>query len=311
MASLGEKLMVERESRGISIEEASKATRINMQYLRGLEKDDYSCFPAAVYLKGFLRTYASFLGLDADRIIAEYGPVGDAIPKRETIDMGADKPGGGRTLFLIAGGLIILLVGALVLTKSQSEKPAVKAAVMKPTAAPKSAEPRKTVSPATAPAVPEKSAAAEKAEKTETAAVTPAEPVKTKPEAVAEQEQASVTEPATANVQPPAEPAEKPAPAVEAETATVQETEEPAETYRYYLRISAGQEDVWILVVIDGSEVKDMFVRAGKSIILKGNESFVFTTGNLGNLTLAVNDEMIIPPATPQGVLRNWKVPLP
>jgi len=310
MASLGEKLMVERESRGISIEEASKTTRINMQYLRGLEKDDYSCFPAAIYLKGFLRTYASFLGLDADSIIAEYGPVDDAISKREMIDMGAGKPGGGRTLFLVAGGLIILLVGALVLTKLHSETPAVKSAVVNPPPA----EPRKTASPATAPAKP---AVAEKTEKNETAVSAPAEPVKTKPEAVAGQKQAPAAEPATAAVQPPAEPAEKPVPAVEtvkpavAETATAQKTEEPAENYRYHLRISAGQEDVWILVVIDGSEVKDMFVRAGKSIVLKGNESFVFTTGNLGNLTLAVNDEMIIPPATPQGVLRNWKVPLP
>jgi len=307
MASLGEKLMVERETRGISIEEASKATRINSQYLRGLEKDDYACFPAAVYLKGFLRTYASFLGLDADRIIAEYGPVGDAIPKRQAIKMDEGEPDGGRTLFLIAGGLIILLVGTLVLTKSQSEKPAVKSAVMKPSAATKSAEPRKTASPATAPTMPAKPAVAEK---TETATVAPAKPAETKPEAVAGQEQAPATEPATADVQSPAEPIEKTAPAA-SESAAAKETEEPAETYRYYLRISAGQEDVWILVVIDGSEVKDMFVRAGKSIILKGNESFVFTTGNLGNLTLAVNDEMIIPPATPQGVLRNWKVPLP
>ncbi len=296
MASLGEKLMVERETRGISIEKASKATRINAQYLRGLEKDDYSCFPAPVYLKGFLRTYASFLGLDADRIIAEYGPVGDAIPKREAMTIDVEQPG-GRKLFFAAGGLAILLVGALVVMRMQSEEPVV---------APQAEAPVNAVSSPTAPQPP-----AVPAKPAKVKSVAPSEPKKAEPKPAAEKEQPPVAKPATADVQLSAEPAVETATPAVAETAPAQKAEEPAETYKYHLRISAGQEDVWILVVIDGRDVKDMFVRSEKSIVLKGNESFVFTTGNLGNLTLAVNDEMIIPPASPQGVLRNWKVPLP
>jgi cytoskeleton protein RodZ len=60
-----------RKDRGLSLEEAERATKIRKRYLIGLENDDYSVLPDAVYARGFLKTYANFLGLDGDGLSEE------------------------------------------------------------------------------------------------------------------------------------------------------------------------------------------------------------------------------------------------
>lgn len=50
-----------------------RRTRIRVDHLRALESDDYDAFPAPVYARGYLRTYATFLGLDADALLAQVG----------------------------------------------------------------------------------------------------------------------------------------------------------------------------------------------------------------------------------------------
>ena len=55
-----------RKDRGLSLEEAERATKIRKRYLIGLEQDDHTVLPDAVYARGFLKTYANFLGLDGD-----------------------------------------------------------------------------------------------------------------------------------------------------------------------------------------------------------------------------------------------------
>ena len=60
-----------RKDKGLSLEEAERATKIRKRYLMGLENDDYSVLPDAVYARGFLKTYANFLGLDGDGLSQE------------------------------------------------------------------------------------------------------------------------------------------------------------------------------------------------------------------------------------------------
>ena len=61
---IGRVLERARKDRGLTLEEAEKATKIRRRYLEGLEDDDYTVLPDAVYAQGFLKTYANFLGLD-------------------------------------------------------------------------------------------------------------------------------------------------------------------------------------------------------------------------------------------------------
>jgi cytoskeleton protein RodZ len=72
MESVGELLRRERESQGKSIEDVAKITRMSAQTLAAIEDDRFGALPAPVYVKGHLRTYARFLGLDEEEIIQRY-----------------------------------------------------------------------------------------------------------------------------------------------------------------------------------------------------------------------------------------------
>jgi cytoskeleton protein RodZ len=70
-AQIGALLERKRREKGLSLKEAEQATKIRTRYLEGLEREDYSMLPDAVYVHGFLKTYANFLGLDGERLSRE------------------------------------------------------------------------------------------------------------------------------------------------------------------------------------------------------------------------------------------------
>ena len=61
-----------REFHGITLEEASKTTKIGISHLKALEGDQIREFANRAYLKGFLRIYATYLGLNSDDIARMY-----------------------------------------------------------------------------------------------------------------------------------------------------------------------------------------------------------------------------------------------
>lgn len=71
-ATLGEKLKEVRDEKRISLAEASRATRIQVKYLEKLEEGKFSELPADVYVKGFLRSYAAYLGISDLALIKAY-----------------------------------------------------------------------------------------------------------------------------------------------------------------------------------------------------------------------------------------------
>jgi len=66
------KLKEARENKNISFEKASEDTRISLKFLKALEEEKYEIFPAEVYLKGFMRIYSEYLGLNSNEIIEDY-----------------------------------------------------------------------------------------------------------------------------------------------------------------------------------------------------------------------------------------------
>jgi cytoskeletal protein RodZ len=65
---IGRLLEHKRKERGLSLEEVEQATKIRKRYLTGLEREDYAVLPDAVYARGFLKTYANYLGLDGEAL---------------------------------------------------------------------------------------------------------------------------------------------------------------------------------------------------------------------------------------------------
>jgi len=72
MESVGELLKHEREAQGKTIDDVARATKLSRLILEALEADHFSVLPAPVYVKGHLRTYARFLGLNEDAMVDKY-----------------------------------------------------------------------------------------------------------------------------------------------------------------------------------------------------------------------------------------------
>lgn len=79
MPTLGEILRSERENKGLSIKDIEKATSIRSLYLNAIEEENYKIIPGEVYLKGFIRNYASYLGLNPQEMINLYRQSKDPI----------------------------------------------------------------------------------------------------------------------------------------------------------------------------------------------------------------------------------------
>lgn len=90
MQTVGEILRSEREKKGLTIKEIEIATSIRTVYITAIEEGNYGIIPGEVYLKGFIRNYANFLGLDSQQIIDLYrqsqNPVVTAADEVNTIN---------------------------------------------------------------------------------------------------------------------------------------------------------------------------------------------------------------------------------
>lgn len=69
---LGSTLRAARQARDLPLREVEWATKINADYLQALEDEDFAALPAATYARGFLRTYATYLDLDPEPLIAQF-----------------------------------------------------------------------------------------------------------------------------------------------------------------------------------------------------------------------------------------------
>ena len=70
--SIGEKLRLARETRGIALRDISEQTRISMRYLEAIELDDYRRLPGGIFNRSFIRAYAKFIGYDEQEAMDEY-----------------------------------------------------------------------------------------------------------------------------------------------------------------------------------------------------------------------------------------------
>ena len=72
MESLGNKLKIAREAKGLSHDYISRETNISSRYLEALEREDFSCFPGEPYVRGFLKNYGEYLGINPDELLSLY-----------------------------------------------------------------------------------------------------------------------------------------------------------------------------------------------------------------------------------------------
>src|SRR5919112_2159746 len=69
--TIGDFLRAARRKRRVSIERAAEETRIRADYLMRMESDEFD-FLAPAYVRGFLKTYARFLRLNAEPLLEDF-----------------------------------------------------------------------------------------------------------------------------------------------------------------------------------------------------------------------------------------------
>lgn len=115
MDKIGLKLKHRREEKRLSHEDINLALRTPAKYLRALEADDVSAFPAEVYYIGFMRRYAVYLGLDADELINAYKSEKTVVERKAApADQEKEATSSARLWVIVIVVLPALTIAALV-----------------------------------------------------------------------------------------------------------------------------------------------------------------------------------------------------
>lgn len=106
---VGHSLKVVRERRSLALADVSARLRIRRPYLEAIEEGRFAELPGPVYVSGFLRQYAEFLGLDPDQVLKSYQTESDgAVHHRPVLNFPMPRPE-ERTprLWLVVGALVV------------------------------------------------------------------------------------------------------------------------------------------------------------------------------------------------------------
>jgi cytoskeleton protein RodZ len=106
---VGHSLKVVRERRNFALADVSARLRIRRPYLEAIEEGRFGELPGAVYVSGFLRQYAEFLGLDPEQVLKSYQSESDgAVRHRPVLNFPMPRPE-ERTprLWLVVGALVL------------------------------------------------------------------------------------------------------------------------------------------------------------------------------------------------------------
>jgi len=114
---LGERFRAAREERGLTLSEVGEQLRIRSVYLAAIEEENWKAIGAPVYIRGFLRTYARFLGLDPEEAVAEFNTASGTSASTSTLPSASPAQAGQRSLaplLWVAGVVAIALIGFVI-----------------------------------------------------------------------------------------------------------------------------------------------------------------------------------------------------
>ena len=120
LKTMGVMFQERRKELNLSLKEIESATSIRTNYLRAIEEGDMGKLISPIYARGFAQQYATFLGLDGDKIIHDYADLFKSGPQQEfSYGIGTletrNHPGSNVKWLpnaLWMGAFILLLIGA-------------------------------------------------------------------------------------------------------------------------------------------------------------------------------------------------------
>jgi cytoskeletal protein RodZ len=131
--SFGENLRRERELRGISLHEIAEATKISVRFLQALEQDRNDILPGGIFPRAFVKQYARHIGLDAERVAAEFQYLHTEVPPERRVptrQRWSPPPG---AIFL---GVLVVVAALLLTLRRPGGEPAARAGQGQAPAAP-------------------------------------------------------------------------------------------------------------------------------------------------------------------------------
>ena len=250
--TVGQYLRQEREKRKVTLDSVAKVTRITKENLEALENDEFQAISAPVFARGFLRNYATYLGLDPRELLARY----EAQTERAKISgakEGAQPSQEKNPLFRYLLFLCILLAGVGIIYYLQEPPVSTSPAPPSPVVTPAPS----ALSPSTAPGA-------------------PPSPPKT---AVSPEKGAPGGIPPEKKEQPP----EKVAAA-----ATVPGEKEITPNRRHTLK-AVTTEKTWMRIRNDEGQVSDVLLQPKETFTWTARRQFYIIVGNAGGVELFFN----------------------
>ncbi len=324
--SFGQYLQAVRLRKGVSIDAVSRETRVGLDILRAIEKEDPEGLPADVYVKGFLRAFAKVVDADGDEAVRRF----DAWRRDKTETTEAEarpaNPGAGhwsRVIMALGGfiGIIALtffLFSFLYLRPPRDDLPGAPAPRTAGSEISEDAETSREPSSPVGASTEAKSIQPDDDEKPSDAeAEEPLDdPVRAQPDVVVVDRLDAAAE------DPPDEPArEQPGDAVEEQpnagaagpsdmpaedrsrdsgqaqpTPTSSRTDEgeagspPVAASEKLSLVVTTTEDTWMKVIIDGVSPREYSLKPGQTMTLEASSNFNLLIGNAGGVQLSLND---------------------
>jgi len=250
--TVGQYLRREREKRKVTLDSVAKVTRITKENLEALENDEFQAISAPVFARGFLRNYATYLGLDPQELLARYESQTGLIkiPGAKEVSQPSQKQNPVLPYLLL---LCILLAGAGIIYSLQ-----------KPPVPTSPTPPSPVVTPAPSPPSPS------------TAPGAPPPPLKT----------ATSPEKVPPQGIPPGKKEQPPEKLVAA--ATVPGGKEAAKERRHVLK-AVATEKTWMRILNDEQQVSDVLLQPKETFSWTARHQFHITIGNAGGIELFFN----------------------
>jgi hypothetical protein len=128
---VGPALRKARETRRLTLDEASRDTKLTVDHLRALEEEDFEALLGDPYVRGSLRTYAQYLGLNPHKVAAAYARHVDApAPPPPPGKLGrveqaiaATRIRDNQRLLVVVAGTLIVIAGVFGLVSSRRASP--------------------------------------------------------------------------------------------------------------------------------------------------------------------------------------------
>lgn len=130
MKTVGSMLRESRKTKGLTLEQVERATKIRKKFLEAIERDDYTKLPSVAYAKGFVQNYSDFLGMDRNYSLAIFRrqtkevPKSALLPKKEDARLSPTilRMTPRRFLVILIGGLVAIFTGYLIFQYASFQK---------------------------------------------------------------------------------------------------------------------------------------------------------------------------------------------